>query len=254
MARLGIIGTGMIGGSIGMAARARGWEVRGYDRDPVVARCAIDLHAIDRNAERDDIYESCDVVAIAAHVDATVEEVRSLHGRTFRADQLVIDVASVKEPIAFAASGIDAFVPTHPMAGSERSGPTGARADMFEGRTWCYIPVRDTARTERACAFITELGARAVAIRDAEEHDRIVALTSHLPQRIAYAFTELVDELARRDPAAVDALCGPVARELLRIGRSSMAMWSDIFAANEENIERAFERLTEVLDDRRFSG
>lgn len=255
MARLGIIGTGMIGGSIGSAARARGWDVRGCDRDPVTARRAIDLGAIDRVAGRDELYAVCDVVVIAAHVDATVEEVRALHARALRDDQLVIDVASVKAPIVRAAGGLAAFVPTHPMAGSERSGPAGARADLFAGRTWVYVPTHDAARTERAFAFITQLGANAVAVPDAEMHDAIVALTSHLPQRIAYAFTQLVNERAEHDPALVDALCGPAARELLRLGRSSRAMWDDIFAANGDAVEREFERLRELIeDDRRLSG
>ena len=255
MPRLGVIGTGMIGASIGLAARAHGWEVIGYDVFAFAQQKALDNGAIDEIVTHEELYERSDFIVVAAHAGASVEEVSSLRSRLLRDDQCVIDVASVKAPIARAAAGAAAFVPTHPMAGSERSGPNAARADLFEGRTWIYIPTADKGRTERARAFITSLGATAVAVPSAEEHDRIVALTSHLPQLIAYAFTERLAALREAYGAErVDALCGPAARELLRLGRSSPQMWNDIFAANGANVEAEFRSLVESLDDRRLSG
>jgi prephenate dehydrogenase len=255
MPRLGIIGTGMIGASIGLAARERGWDVIGHDIFAFAQQMALDAGAIGEIVTREEIYERSELIVIAAHVDATVEEVTALRSRLLRDEQLVIDVASVKEPIARAAGGAPSFVPTHPMAGSERSGPNAARADLFEGRTWVYIPTPEAARTERARAFIASLGAAAIAVPSAEEHDRIVALTSHLPQLIAYAFTERVAGLRETyGDAVVDALCGPAARELLRLGRSSPQMWNDIFAANGGNVESEFRLLVESLDGRRLSG
>ena len=253
MPRLGVIGTGLIGASIGLAARSRGWEALGYDRDPAATTGALHADAIDRIAERDEIYATCDLVAIAAHVSGTLEEIATLRRRTLRSDQVIIDVASVKAPVARAAAGIDAFVPTHPMAGGERRGPGAARGDLFAGRVWCYVPTADSARSEQAAAFAQTLGANPVAV-DAEEHDAIVALTSHLPQLIAYAFTQRVNERNAADGELVDALCGPAARELLRLGRSSPQMWDEIFHENRDALEQELRRFRKALDDRRLPG
>jgi prephenate dehydrogenase len=253
MPRLGIIGTGLIGASIGLATQARGWEVLGYDRDPAAASGALIGDAIDRVAERDEIYAECSVIAIAAHISGTLDEVGTLRRRILHRDQLVIDVSSVKAPIAAAAQGIAAFVPTHPMAGGERHGPGAARGDLFEGRSWCYVPTADEQRTLRARAFIEELGAKPVKV-DAREHDAIVALTSHLPQLLAYAFTQCVHERYGLNPELVDALCGPAAREFLRLGRSSPQMWDEIFSANNQTLRAELTRFLAALDDRRISG
>ena len=253
MQRLGIIGTGLIGASIGLAAHARGWEVLGYDRDPAAAGGALIGEAIDRVASRDEIYAQCSVVAIAAHVSGTLDEIAALRQRVFHRDQLIVDVSSVKAPIAHAAAGIAAFVPTHPMAGGERHGPGAARADLFEGRYWCYVPTSDERRTSAARAFIEGLGAKPVKV-DANEHDAIVALTSHLPQLLAYAFSQCVSERSGQDPELVDALCGPAARELLRLGRSSPQMWDEVFSANTQALRDELTRFLAAVDGRRISG
>lgn len=250
--RIGIFGTGMIGASAGLAARARGDEVLGFDTDANAATQALELGAIDRIVGRDELYATCEAVILAPHLHATLDELARIASHTFRNELLIIDVASVKTPVAQAGSAQAAFVPAHPMAGRERHGPAAARADLFTDRTWCYVPTSDAARTERARALIERLGAIPVAV-DAREHDRIVALTSHLPQLIAYAFTQCVGELDA-DPQTIDALCGPAARELLRLGRSGTAMWNDIFAANAEAVTAARSHLEAVLDDRRLSG
>ncbi|HEX8807042.1 MAG TPA: prephenate dehydrogenase, partial [Candidatus Aquilonibacter sp.] len=249
MPRLGIIGTGLIGASIGLAAHSRGWEVLGYDRDPAAASGALIGDAIDRVAERAEIYAACSVIAIAAHISGTLEEIAALRKRILPRDQLVIDVSSIKGPIATAAEGIAAFVPTHPMAGGERHGPGAARSDLFEGRSWCYVPTRDEQRTARARAFIEELGAKPVKV-DAREHDAIVALTSHLPQLLAYAFAQCVSERSGPNPELMDALCGPAGREFLRLGRSSPQMWDEIFSANGEALRRELVRFLAAVDDR----
>ncbi len=216
--RIGIFGTGMIGASAGLAARARGDEVLGFDPDANAATQALELGAIDRIVGRDELYATCDAVILAPHLHATLDELARIASHTFRNELLIIDVASVKTPVAQAGSAQAAFVPAHPMAGRERHGPAAARADLFTDRTWCYVPTSDAARTERARALIERLGAIPVAV-DAREHDRIVALTSHLPQLIAYAFTQCVGELEpihRRSTPCADrpraSFCGSGAR------------------------------------------
>ncbi len=253
MRRLGIIGTGLIGASIGLGARARGWEVLGYDRDSAAASGALIGDAIDRVAERDEIYAECSVIAIAAHISGTLDEIAALRKRILPCDQLIIDVSSIKVPIVAAAESIAAFVPTHPMAGGERHGPGAARGDLFEGRYWCYVPTADEQRTSQARAFIEELGAKPFKV-DAREHDAIVALTSHLPQLLAYAFAQCVSERAGPNPELIEALCGPAAREFLRLGRSSPQMWDEIFSVNSEALRHELARFLEAIDDPRIPG
>ncbi len=231
---LGIVGTGAIGGSIGIRAREDGWRVLGCDIDFAVAQEAVSVRAIAAAASREELYRESDVVVIASHIDAAIDEVRALATQKSKA-RLVIDVASVKVPIVAAAHGLTQFVATHPMAGTERSGPQAARADLFEGRTWAYVPSQRVELDGAACDFIRSFGALPLAIR-AAEHDRLVARTSHLPQLFASLFAaSLKDE---DDVGRLDDLCGPAARELRRLGQSSPAMWEAIFRYNGANIAR----------------
>ncbi|MHB8147183.1 MAG: prephenate dehydrogenase [Vulcanimicrobiaceae bacterium] len=221
MSTLGIIGVGSIGGSIALAARRAGWNTIGYDRDPRASDCASVQEA----------YAVADAIVIATHVDATVALLRELASKPPLRAGLIMDIASVKVPIVDAATGLPSFVATHPMAGSERSGRDAARADLFDGRTWAYVPSGDVVLDERACALIAQLGARPYAV-DAHEHDRVVALTSHVPQLLASVVAAHIHELSHVQAGVVDGLCGPAARELLRLGRSDIDMWRDILRAN----------------------
>ena len=220
---VGIIGTGLIGASIGLAARERGWEALGYDRDPAAASGALRKGAIDRIAERDEIYGGADVVVIAAHVSGTLEEVASLRWRALRDDQLIIDVASVKAPIVRAADGIATFVSTHPMAGAERHGPDAARSDLFEGRIWCFVPTSDELRSAQARVFVEALGATSLAMMSAD-HDAIVALTSHT------AAVYRVCIHAVRERASIERSCAGGCA--LRTGGARAAAPGPVVAAN----------------------
>jgi prephenate dehydrogenase len=231
---LGVIGTGLIGASIGLRARAAGTYVMGCDaRDEAAAEAAAN-GAIDRAVSWEELVEASDTIVVAAYLSGTLETIERLRLEPPRKAALILDVASVKAPVVAAADGLAPFVATHPMAGSERSGPSAARADLFEAATWAYVPSGEGARDERARRFIGMMGANAYAV-DADEHDRIVALTSHLPQLIAWCYARVV---TRDDPRA-GVLCGPVARELLRLGGMSDAMWRDVLHANAVRIEPA---------------
>ncbi len=238
--KLGVIGTGLIGASIGLRARAGGSQVVGCDVNADATRAARDRGAIDAVAGRAEIFASCDTIVLATPLKETIAQLRSPDARSTNA-HLLLDVASVKAPIVAAAVGVRNFVATHPLAGGERSGPSAASPAMFEDRPWAYVPSGDAASDRRAVAFIASMGAHAFAV-DAADHDRRAARTSHVLQLLAWLVTEHFDE-------GDAALCGPVARELQRIARSDRALWDEIFAANAGNVAREARMLARALDE-----
>lgn len=228
---LGIIGTGLIGGSIGIRAQELGWSVLGFDANPHAAAQAQAIGAIQEAVTRDRILADAEIIVIAAHISGTITELERMRLMQPRKARLVIDISSVKAPIVRAASGVKNFVATHPMAGRERSGPTAATRDVFEGKTWLYVPTGDRELDWRAVEFIGTFGAIPFEV-DAAQHDRTVAYTSHLPQILATLFARHMDEAG----CNAKAYMGPTAKELMRLSRSSPAMWHDILEANRENI------------------
>lgn len=241
MTALGIFGVGAIGGSIGLRARRNGVRVLAYDSNPAALEAALALGAIDATTSAQALPIECDVLVIAAHLEPTLREIERLTAQS-SITALVLDVASVKLPVVRAAAGLQNFVATHPMAGTERSGAAAARADLFEGRVWAYVPGGDDALNVRARSFIESMGALPLPI-SAEAHDRAVAITSHLPQIVAWCYASLL----RDGGADAENLCGPVANELLRIAGMSSATWRDILQANASNIEPPLRRLATEL-------
>jgi prephenate dehydrogenase len=238
---IGLFGVGLIGGSIGMRARANGARVLGYDCDPAALTQAQACGAIDAAAGEDELTRTVDVLILAAHLEPTLAKLAALYREHRLRATLVMDVASVKVPVVAAARGLANFVATHPLAGSERAGAQAARADLFEGQSWAYVPSGDDRLDRRAREFIASLGGVPVAV-SAEAHDRDVALTSHLPQLLGVAYARLL-----RAQEVDERLCGPVARELLRVSKMSFAMWRDILRTNARNIEPELRELSAAL-------
>lgn len=239
---LAIIGTGLIGGSIGLRARASGMHVGGWDSDAAAAAEAARVGAIDETMSYERIIAEAQTIVIAAPVPATIEHLARLRATPPARATLVIDVASVKAPIVQAARGLSAFVATHPMAGRERSGPSAATADLFSGRPWLYVPTGDGTLDERAIAFIDQMGALA-AETDADAHDRIVATTSHAPHIVAAV-------IARRIAGADTAYLGPSAREFVRLAHANEALWRGIIDGNRDNVVAELEAVAAALHER----
>lgn len=239
---LGILGVGAIGGSIGLRARRNGSRVVGADCDPAALEAARALGAIDATAAAEELADIADAYVLAAHLDPTLRELKRLAGVPPAKPALILDVASVKLPVVRGAKSLRNFVATHPMAGTECSGVRAARADLFEGRPWAYVPSGHDELDGRARGFIGSMGARALAI-SAQEHDRVVALTSHVPQLVASCYGSLL-----LDEGDTERLCGPVARELLRVSGMSFAMWRDVLRANAANVDPQLRRLAARLE------
>jgi prephenate dehydrogenase len=236
--RLAIIGVGLLGGSVAKAVRAGGLarEVIGIGRDRARLQPAVREGVLDRaTTDFREGLAGADLVLLAAPVlqnEALLERVWPL-----AADgAIVTDVGSTKTGIVRLADRLRsgralAFVGSHPMAGSERSGYAFARHDLFENA--CVIVTPTEAVDPRASKIVTglweALGAR-VAVLDPEVHDRVVAAISHLPHLVADA---LVDAVVRFEPGAT-AFAASGFRDTTRIAASDPAMWQEIFVANRE--------------------
>ncbi len=247
-AKLGLLGTGLIGASIGLRARANGMHVTGYDARPAHAAAALAGGALDAVAGAPGELAASDVLVVATPLDATLA---TLAGMALEppAAGLIVDVASLKAPVARAGAALPNFVPTHPIAGSERSGPQAARADLFAGKAWTYEPAAPAAAVERARTFIGSLGADPIPV-DSAEHDRIVALTSNLPQLAAVALGVLLR--ARLGEPVVAELCGTGIRGAIRLGASPWSMWRPILEANRVPVALELRALSAILSE--FAG
>jgi prephenate dehydrogenase len=242
---LGIAGVGLIGGSIALRAHAAGWTTIGYDHDVAALAAARAAGALDAVAhDLADLAMRCNVVAIALPIDATIAALRDVP--ELAQPELVFDVASVKAPIAAAGAHLANFVASHPLAGREIGGFAAADGGLFEDRSWVLDPAASPAARAEIGALIAAFGARIVELEPAE-HDRLVALTSHLPQAVAVALGARLGAVGDVDPVAY-AVCGPGIASMLRLARSPAELWSSIFAANAAPVAAELRSLAATLD------
>ncbi|CAN5781224.1 prephenate dehydrogenase [soil metagenome] len=237
--RASIIGTGLIGGSIGMALRASGWHVTGTDQDPSVARRALDLGVLDAIG----IDPASTITFVAAPVRAIPAAVRRALAET---GGIVTDVGSVKASVVHDVAD-PRFVGGHPMAGSEQLGVEGATPDLFEGAVWVLTPVADTDSDHfTAVAGVARLlGAEVVALSP-ERHDALVAVVSHVPHLTAAALMGIADERAEEHAALLRLAAGGF-RDMTRIAAGTPTIWPDICAENQGAIVEVIDRLTHEL-------
>jgi prephenate dehydrogenase len=235
---LGVAGVGLIGGSIALRAHAAGLTVVGYDRDTETVRAARDAGALDASvASLAELVQRCTMIVIALPVDSTVDVLANTP--ELAACALVFDVASVKAPIEAAAVNVPHFVASHPLAGRERGGFAAADAALFGGRTWAIVPARDAAAEARLTAFVTMLGARPLRI-DAAAHDRLVAVSSHLPQVLSVVLGAVLAHAGACDDRVYD-LCGPGMQSMLRLAASDPGLWAPIAQANAQPLADALD-------------
>jgi prephenate dehydrogenase len=217
-----IAGLGLIGGSIGLALRRRGWHVAFFDSDP-------DLDPGDAADERvASIEAEADVVILATPVDVAVRLLAAVRA------PLITSVCSVMAPLRSVAD--DRFIAGHPLAGSAARGIASARADLFENATW-FID-RDDATVRE---IIAACGANAEIV-DAAEHDRALALTSHLPQILSTALAAYV-----HDQQIDLRFAGPGLRTFLRLAGGEASVWTPILDANRENLRPHAEAIAEIV-------
>jgi prephenate dehydrogenase len=236
-----VVGTGLLGASIGLGLRDKGVEVILDDVSPAALALAVDYGAGRRPAEGD--APELVVVAVPPDVTAAVVE-RELAAWP---DAVVTDVASVKtgplERLLAVGADVSRYIGSHPMAGRERSGPTAARADLFIGRPW-VVAGHDGITHQRAAvveSLALDLGATVVPM-DPESHDRAVAVVSHAPQLVA----TLMASRLRDAPGEALGLAGGGVRDVTRIAASDPGLWVQIIGANAGHIRPV---LTELRDE-----
>jgi prephenate dehydrogenase len=255
--RIAVLGVGLIGGSIGLAAHehVEDAEVVGFGRDPGRLARALELGAIDRAADSvAAAVEGADLCFACAPVGALPELVRGALAAA-GPDCVVTDVGSTKQGLL---AGVDdaRFVGGHPIAGAETAGVEHARADMFQGAVWYLTPLPHSGGLlyERLHRFVVDLGARPVAV-DPATHDRLVAVFSHLPHVLANV---LASQAAERLADHGEALrhVGASFRDMTRVAGANTDIWTDIYRANRSAIaeeiaafKRELERVEALLEE-----
>lgn len=236
--RVGVIGLGLIGGSVGLCLRGLGWTVVGADRDPRRCSDALEVGAVDEIVDIASM-GSTDLVVVATPVGIIAEVVAAALDA---GAPVVTDVGSVKGAVAAAITD-PRFVPGHPMAGSEHEGVRGARPDLFHGAVWVLSPSATTADEAFAAvrAMVASMGAD-VATLDADAHDRLVAVVSHVPHLAAVTLMS-VAEGRSVEHRALQRLAAGGFRDMTRIAAGHPGIWPDICAANAEAICEALDEV-----------
>ena len=244
---IAIVGVGLIGGSVGLAARATwpGVRVIGIDtRDVLVS--AIALGAVTETAGDVSAAAAADLVVLCAPVAINAATLAALAPR-LGPGAVVTDVGSTKRDIVAAAEahGLDRFVGGHPLAGAATSGTASAREHLFRGRPWILTPSARSApaAVERLRAFAVALGATPTVL-DAVAHDRLMAYVSHLPQVVASTLLETVGSMVGESGLA---LSGPGLADTTRLAASPGGLWAGILAANADHVAEAMSSLESAL-------
>jgi prephenate dehydrogenase len=250
--KIGIVGLGLIGGSIALAARAI-WPaslVIAVDNKDVL-ETAMRLHAIDVAAEDPIVLAEADLVILAAPVRQNVALLEELDEHV-RQPAVVTDTGSTKRGIVEAARKLPprfTFIGGHPLGGAAASGLEHARPDLFKGRPWLFTPTTESGgeSLEKLLAFARALGALP-RILDVAAHDRLLAFLSHLPQLTASALMQVVGDAVGDDGLA---LAGRGLVDTTRLASSPAEIWRDIAATNADEIGPALDTLIALLNDLR---
>jgi len=258
--RIAILGTGLLGTSLGLALRAAGFtgSLGGWNRSREGGREALEMGALDRlAADPIELARESEVVILGVPIYSTLDYMEQL-AAVLTPAHLVTDVGSTKGQITaaagrlFNAPGRAAFLPGHPMAGKERGGAALGDANLFRGAVWLFTDDPAWERSPRGAElaagwreWVTAMGSKAIDL-DAERHDELVAWVSHLPQFTATALSCVLEEQVGNAPE-LKHVGGRALREMTRLGASPFSMWRDIAHTNTEAIEATLMALEQRL-------
>ena len=241
MSRVAILGTGLIGASVGLALKEQGWYSIGWDPSPAAIQTAVNRGAAEAAPSVSEAVAGADLVVLSGPLHANLATLATLE-----TDALVTDVTSVKEPLVGVARGGVRFVGGHPMAGREHAGPEAASAAMFRGAPWVICDDGASAEdVEKLSSIVRSAGANSI-VMSARRHDEIVASVSHLPQVLAVALVNIIAE-------NVDAngLVSGSFRDLTRVASTESSWWPEVLASNSGAVTSAIDELVQGLEDLR---
>lgn len=250
---MGLIGCGLMGGSLAMALRAAGLvqTVSGFSQSPRSSAMALELGVIDTQALRiEETAQQADLIVIAVPVAATQATLAAIAAQ-IGPNTLVVDVGSTKTDVVQAAKAalgnkLAQFVPSHPIAGAEKAGIEHANASLYAGRQVILTPIPETSvhLYEHALAMWQALGCKVVTM-EPDAHDAAFAKVSHLPHLLAFAYINSIlnAEHAERNLA----LAGTGFKDFSRIAGSEPHMWRDIFLANQTEVLASLDRFEQEL-------
>lgn len=253
VARVAIIGLGLLGGSIGLAVKARGLAIAtsGWDRDAAVRERAAARGLVETVCDTPEAaVTDADLVILCVPVGAMGDAARAI-APALKAGAIISDVGSSKEAVAQALAAAlpgACIIPAHPVAGTEQSGPDAGFATLFAGR-WCIITppeACDPAALEALSDFWTRLGSK-VELMDAAHHDLVLAVTSHIPHLIAYTIVGTASDLEDVTQSEVIKYSAGGFRDFTRIAASDPVMWRDVFLTNRGAVLEMLGRFTEDL-------
>ena len=235
--KIGIIGLGLMGGSLGVALKnfPQKYRVIGYDHNPQHQRDALQLELVDQLATDFDEIKQCDVIVLTIPVDAIIKTAQTL--QDVAPSCTIIDFGSSKSKID---AGIppairNNFVTAHPMTGTEKFGPSAAIKKLYEEKVMVVCnPEKSGEHQKRVALEIFKDIEAKVVFMNAKEHDRDAAFISHMPHVVSYAIANSV--MKQEDPNSIIALAGGGFKSMSRIAKSSPNMWEDIFRQNKENL------------------
>jgi len=245
---IGIIGLGLMGGSLGLALKKfpEKYTLIGYDHNPTHQKEALRLQLVDKIGSDFNTLKACDVIILTIPVDAiiaTTQELVDVHAKC-----TIIDFGSAKEKISNAIPDIirPNFVTAHPMTGTEKFGPQAAIEELYAEKTMVICDIEKSAeyQTGVALTLFKDIEAK-IVFMDAKEHDRHAAFISHMPHAVSYAIAQSV--MKQEDPKSILALAGGGFKSMSRIAKSSPNMWEDIFRQNKSNLLASIEAFNQEM-------
>ncbi len=235
--KIGIIGLGLMGGSLGLALKklSKEYYILGYDHNQSHQKEALSLQLVDEISDDFQKIKGCDVIILTIPVDAIIAIMPKLKGVT--PDCTIIDFGSSKEKISNSIPSAirKNFVTAHPMTGTEKFGPSAAINDLYEHKTMVVCDKEKSGEHQNSIAtkIFNDIGSKIVYM-NAKEHDRHAAFISHMPHAVSYAIANSV--MRQQDADAIVTLAGGGFKSMSRIAQSSPNMWEDIFRQNKENL------------------
>lgn len=246
--KIGIIGLGLMGGSLGVALKSRfpAYHIIGLDHNAEHCSQALELKLVDMVAESIDTIKKCDVIFLSIPVNGIINVLQTL--KDVAPECTIIDLGGTKEKIVSAVPPVirKNFVAAHPMTGTEKCGPTAALPDLYLDKVvvLCNMEESGKHQQETALRLFREIGMKFVFM-GAKEHDRHAAFISHMPHALSFALANAV--VGQEDPKSIIALAGGGFRDMSRIAKSSPVMWEEIFRQNKNNILTALEHFNTEL-------